>query len=141
MTIHIEDEDCEQILLEIQKQRDKAKSKGEQRAAAALDWVLELFAKHEKKEPKHKYGEFQHVLLSDKDFAKIVREYPKKWERLIREVDEYCEKTGKKYKNYLVMIRNWARREEKKNMPAGESSFDTDDFFELALRRTHGTNK
>ena len=69
---------------------------------------------------------------------KLQAEFPNDWRQRIEEVSAYVAGSGKTYKNFLAVIRNWARRDEKENMPAGESSFDTDEFFELAKRRTYG---
>ena len=47
-------------------------------------------------------------------------------------MDDYCESTGKTYKNYLQTIRNWARRDGKeidKNKPAANG------LVALTLRR------
>ena len=62
--------------------------------------------------PRHKYGEFGHVLLSDDDMDKLKKEFPSDWEDWIRKVDEYKENNPKaSYKNYLLTIRQWARRD------------------------------
>lgn len=59
------------------------------------------------KTKKLKFGEFQHVLLTDEEHKKLVEDYGEKTAALyIRKVDEYCEQSGKKYKNYNLAIRN-----------------------------------
>jgi hypothetical protein len=51
------------------------------------------------------------------------------------------ESSGKRYRNHLATIRNWARREEAAQPQANnEGSFDTDSFFEAAVRRSLGDN-
>lgn len=71
-----------------------------------------------KKEPKkknttrHKYGEYKNVLLSDDQLEKLKSEFPDDWEQRIDRVSEYCESTGKTYKNYLATIRNWAKKDK-----------------------------
>ena len=65
------------------------------------------------KEPRHRYGEYGNVLLSDKDLEKLKLEFPLDWEQRIETVSGYCKSTGKAYKDYLATIRNWARREKK----------------------------
>ena len=69
--------------------------------------------KKNKKSKKHKYGEYQNVLLSDQELEKLKKEFPQDWKDRIDRLSGYCESTGKSYKNYLVTIRNWAKREEK----------------------------
>lgn len=69
-----------------------------------------------KKKPiRHKYGEYKNVLLSDEQFEKLKVEFPKDWETRIEKVSEYCESSGKSYKNYLATIRTWARKDKFKN--------------------------
>lgn len=66
-----------------------------------------------KKPKKHKYGEYQNVLLSDEELEKLKNEFPKDWKERIERLSEYCASTGKVYKNYLATIRNWAKRDNK----------------------------
>ena len=66
--------------------------------------------KGKKEKPvRHKYGEYQHVLLSDEDIKKLKAEY--KDEQLIDEavvfLDEYIEMKGYKAKNHYLAIRKW----------------------------------
>ena len=68
---------------------------------------------NKEKPPKHKYGEYQNVLLSDDDLQKLQEEFPSDWQERIENVSEYCQSHGKSYKDYLATIRNWARREAK----------------------------
>ena len=80
-----------------------------------------------KKEPRHKYGEYQNVLLSDSDLKKLQEEFPTDWEERIEDLSNYMESKGKTYKNHLATIRNWARRDsESQSKRAGrnESSWE-----------------
>lgn len=61
---------------------------------------------------RHKYGEYKNVLLSDDQLEKLKSEFPNDWEQRIDRVSEYCESTGKTYKNYLATIRNWAKKDK-----------------------------
>ena len=86
-----------------------------------VDNDSELKEKINKKEKpqKHKYGQYQNVLLSDDELEKLKTEFPVDWEERIERVSEYCASKGATYKNYLATIRNWARNETKKaNQPA-----------------------
>ena len=64
---------------------------------------------------KHKYGEFEHVRLSDDDISKLkdafgdilLAEY-------VKHLDEYIENTGKSYKNHYLTIRNWIKKDSGK---------------------------
>ena len=60
------------------------------------------------KEQKHKYGEFKHVLLTDKEKDNLLSELGEhKFNLVIKRLDEYIEETGKKYKNHNLTIRRW----------------------------------
>lgn len=63
---------------------------------------------------RHKYGQYNNVLLSDKDMEKLKDEFPFDWQERIEKVSEYCASHGKTYKDYLATIRNWARRDKPK---------------------------
>lgn len=60
---------------------------------------------------RHKYGEYKNVLLSDQDLEKLKVEFPSDWETRIEKVSEYCATSGKTYKNYLAVIRKWAKKD------------------------------
>lgn len=68
--------------------------------------------KSKSKPVRHKYGEYKNVLLSDDQLEKLKSEFPNDWEQRIDRVSEYCESTGKTYKNYLATIRNWAKKDK-----------------------------
>lgn len=55
---------------------------------------------------KHKFGEYQHVLLTDNEYQKLVSEYPNH-EELIKCLDEYIELKGTKYRNHYLAIKKW----------------------------------
>ncbi|MEC5338572.1 phage replisome organizer N-terminal domain-containing protein [Enterococcus casseliflavus] len=75
--------------------------------------------KRKKKKPvRHKYGEYKNVLLSDDQMEKLKSEFPNDWEQRIDRVSEYCEVTGKTYKNYLATIRAWAKKDKHPNNKA-----------------------
>lgn len=81
--------------------------------------------KKKKKTPvRHKYGEYQNVLLSDEQLDKLKYEFPNDWEQRIDRVSEYCELSGKTYKNYLATIRAWAKKDKqqpKRNFQANQN--------------------
>ena len=68
----------------------------------------------EDKQPRHKYGQYQNVLLTDEDLAKLQAEFPDDWQKRIERLSEYIASTGKSYKNHLATIRNWASRDKEK---------------------------
>lgn len=65
---------------------------------------------------KHKFGEYQHVLLTDDEYQKLMNDYPN-YEELITCLDEAIEMKGYQYKNHYLAIKKWvvkAVNEEKK---------------------------
>ena len=67
------------------------------------------------KPTRHKYGQYQNVLLSDEDMVKLKSEFPEDWERRIERLSEYIASKGAKYKNHLATIRAWAKKEGRSN--------------------------
>ena len=63
------------------------------------------------KPTRHKYGQYQNVLLSDEDVEKLKSEFPKDWENRIERLSEYIASKGAKYKNHLATIRSWAKKD------------------------------
>lgn len=61
----------------------------------------------DKKPKRHKYGEYNHVLLTDDEYSRLISDYGEDiTKQYIKKVDEYCEQSGKTYKNYNLAIRN-----------------------------------
>lgn len=90
----------------------------------------------EHREPRHKYGEYSNVLLSDSDLAKLKAEFPSDWKERIERLSGYMESKGKTYKNHLATIRNWARQDRKRNASktatqSKEQSQETKELIEL----------
>lgn len=83
------------------------------------------------KPTRHKYGEYQNVLLSDEDLEKLKTEFLD-WSDRIERLSAYMASTGKSYKNHLATIRNWARRDSRTPTadvkPKGQASYDISEF-------------
>ena len=61
-----------------------------------------------KKESKHKYGEYNHVLLTDTEYKHLVNDYGQDATHdAIKYLDEYIEMKGAKYKNHNLVLRKW----------------------------------
>lgn len=77
------------------------------------------------KKPKHKYGEYQNVLLTDDEYNKLHQDYPNANE-LITYLDEYIEMKGYKAKSHYLAIRKWvvdaAIRDNKKQYKETQTS-------------------
>lgn len=66
------------------------------------------------KSPRHEYGQYKNVMLTDKDMDKLKAEYPDDWQERIERLSEYMASKGTKYKNHLATIRAWARKDASK---------------------------
>ena len=60
---------------------------------------------------RHKYGLYENVLLTDEEYEKLQEEFPHDYSERIERLSEYMASTGKKYKNFLATIRNWAKKD------------------------------
>ena len=93
--------------------------------------------KRSAKPARHKYGEYNNVLLSDEDIEKLKAEFPADWQQRIERLSGYIASTGKSYKNHLATIRNWAKRDkekgaaEKKQKNGGWCMPNADDDIDL----------
>ena len=60
------------------------------------------------KEVRHKHGEYGHVLLTEKQYQKLIADYGEDATgKAIRKVDEYCQQYGKRYTDYNLTLRKW----------------------------------
>ena len=67
------------------------------------------------KPSKHTYGEYNHVLLTDEERDKLLNEYGDAgFTRMVRNLDEYIQMKGAKYKDHYLTMLNWARRDAEK---------------------------
>lgn len=74
-----------------------------------------------KKNVKHKHGEYQHVKLTDDEYQRLLADFGEgKLKKCIQILDEYCEQSGKTYKNYNLVLRGWVQNEFKKRYPCFE---------------------
>ena len=107
------------------------------------------------KEPKHKFGEYNHVLLTDDEYQKLVDEYgDQETDKAIKYLDEYIEMKGTKYKSHYLALRKWVfdaikeKKQEKKNnlglfgdYKQTSSDDDWDGLTKLALKEMNGRDK
>lgn len=81
---------------------------------------------------KHKYGEFQNVLLTDEEYDKLMNDYSDH-KTMIQNLDEYIEMKGAKYKNHYLTMLNWKRKESDK--PQGKKQFSVSDLTDEDFRK------
>jgi len=113
------------------------------------------------KEPKHKYGEFQHVQLTDTELEKLAKDFgPEMRDKAIKFLDEYIEDKGYKSRSHNMAIRRWVidavkEKEQKQNkgkkeivpswMNKGSFSnydqrqYDTDDMSDIERKMIQKT--
>lgn len=60
-----------------------------------------------KKDIKKKYGEYQNVSLTDKEYNSLISEYGSSTNDFITYLDEYIEMKGAKYKSCYLAIKKW----------------------------------
>ena len=75
------------------------------------DLDLDVESNKNKATTRHKYGEYNNVLLSDEDMTKLQNEFPD-WQERIERLSSYMASKGVSYKNHLATIRNWARKDK-----------------------------
>ena len=78
---------------------------------------------------KHKYGEYNNVLLTDEELEKLQEEYPD-WKDRIERLSSYVASTGKRYKSHYATIRNWARKDAEKK-PASKAANMLDESYQM----------
>lgn len=98
------------------------------RASEGQEGGLSPQEKAKKKPVRHKYGTYKHVQLTDEQYKKLCSEHTEgEIKACIQVVDDYCEQSGKTYKNYLLVMNKWGFRALKeKNQDSGRknNSFD-----------------
>lgn len=73
--------------------------------------------KKPKKPPRKKYGEYQHILLTEAQHTKLIKDYSKQViDNMIQKMDEWIQLHGKTYKDYNLALRKWLR-EDKTEQP------------------------
>ena len=110
--LEIELEIEKEIDIEIEKDIEKKKREKKKTMDSSESSSSSSSSKKTKKVVKHKYGEYDNVLLSDEELDKLKRDFPTDYQDRIDRLSEYVASTGKTYKNYLATIRAWARKEK-----------------------------
>ena len=67
--------------------------------------------KYKKKKEYKNYGEYKNVFFTEEQYEKLIEMFPKDHEERIQKLDDYMQSSGKKYKDCLATLRNWARKE------------------------------
>lgn len=81
--------------------------------------------KEQAKTKKLSHGEFGNVKLSPEEHQKLIDQLNENAVTiLIRELDQYIESTGKRYKSHYATIQTWARRKIEKHVAEVKSKKD-----------------
>lgn len=88
------------------------------------------------KDTKHKHGEFQKVLLSDKEYEKLVTDYgQEQTEKAITFLDAYIAEKGYKSKSHNLALRRWVfnavKEHEQKQRRRQGTAEQLDDFYNM----------
>lgn len=67
--------------------------------------------KLKKENIKKKYGEYKNVKFTDNEFEKVKEYFPKDYMQRIQDLDDYIQRTGKKYKDFFATLKTWARKD------------------------------
>ena len=88
--------------------------------------------KTKEKPVKHKYGEYNNVLLTDEEYRKLSEECDVL--EMIERLSGYIASSGKKYKSHYATIRNWLRRDKKspqKVVSQNKAAEELDEFYRM----------
>ena len=108
-----------------------------------IDYISDSDESKPSKPVKHKYGEYNNVLLTDEELYKLKTEYSDIEERIER-LSSYVASTGKKYKSHYATIRNWARKDAEVkpiNRQKQTKAAELDDFYRMAAEWAEGGNE
>ena len=85
-----------------------------------------------KKEEKHKYGEYKKVLLTDEELNKLNKEFgEQETQKAITYLDEYIEMKGAKYKSHYLAMRKWVYKAVEEHKDKTKATTGIDAFKEL----------
>jgi predicted phage replisome organizer len=103
-TVTQSNETDKEIELDIDKDINNIISESDDSAPAPPKKVKQK----KEKPPKHKYGEFQHVLLTDNEYENLANSFGTELrDQAIKFLDEYIEDKGYKSQSHNMAIRRW----------------------------------
>lgn len=88
------------------------------------------------KQPKHKYGEHNNVLLTDEEYNKLKELFPADYNKRINALSEGLALKDYGYKSHYLAVIRWAKNDNEritsneKNKRTNETHFDYDQFAE-----------
>lgn len=112
----VRDRDRDSIEIEIGKDKESAKADSDEPDGSTSPSLFDKEEEiREKKRTKpqvvrHKYGEYNNVLLTDEELMKLKEKIPN-WQDFIERLSCYVASTGKRYKSHYATLLNWYRRD------------------------------
>lgn len=107
----VRDRDRDSIEIEIGEDKESAKADSDEPDGSTPPPLFNSdVKKQKKKQTKHKYGEYNNVLLTDEELVKLKEKVPN-WQDFIERLSGYIASTGKRYKSHYVTMLNWYRRD------------------------------
>lgn len=107
----VRDRDRDSIEIEIGEDKESAKADSDEPDGSTSPSFFEAdIKKQKKKQTKHRYGEYNNVLLTDEELTKLKEKVPN-WQDFIERLSGYIASTGKRYKSHYVTMLNWYRRD------------------------------
>ncbi len=91
-------------------------------------WLVRKNNKEKREASKKQYGEYGNVLLTPVEYEKLKNEFPLDYKMRIEQLGHYMKSHGKKYKDHLATIRNWARKEQERK---AKKETESNPFLEL----------
>lgn len=82
--------------------------------------------KEEYTPPRHRYGVYHNVLLTDSEYQTLQNLFPNDHAARIDRLSEYMASHGKTYKNHLATIRSWARKDAPKTIAYSHALYTHD---------------
>lgn len=65
--------------------------------------------------PAKLYGEYKNVRLTDEELAKLKKQFPLDWQRLIKNLSFHIHNTHKTYYDHLAVLQKWGTEDRKKS--------------------------
>nr|DAY74010.1 MAG TPA: replisome organizer [Caudoviricetes sp.] len=87
--------------------------------------------------PAKLYGEFKNVRLTDEEYAKLKKQFPLDWQRLIKNLSFHIHNTHKTYYDHFSVLQKWGA-EDRKNSGALQSppSYDLEQIKRDTMNNT-----
>lgn len=83
--------------------------------------------KKEQRAPRQTFGEYSHVRLTEEEFNRLCNDYGETDTlKAIKILDEYCQESGKTYKDYNLTLRRWPIEEARKGKNTQRSTRGND---------------